>query len=127
MSLSKKIEDKRKAKQRAEKVKKAKIATAGVVLGAVTGAVSGVLLAPKSGKETREDIKGASQQIAEKINMKTVDVKGKVSEKLKDRKGNFIESKKKIKKYIDNKKSIENSNEEDKIIDIVEPVSVTEE
>ena len=55
MNLSKKIEDKRKAKQRAEKVKKAKIATAGVVLGAVTGAVSGVLLAPKSGKETRED------------------------------------------------------------------------
>lgn len=43
MNLSKKIEDKRKAKQRAEKVKKAKIATAGVVLGAVTGAVSGVL------------------------------------------------------------------------------------
>ncbi|MDV9790271.1 hypothetical protein RHG52_19525 [Clostridioides difficile] len=33
MNLSKKIEDKRKAKQRAEKVKKAKIATAGVVLG----------------------------------------------------------------------------------------------
>ncbi|HBG7058269.1 TPA: YtxH domain-containing protein [Clostridioides difficile] len=127
MNLSKKIEDKRKAKQRAEKVKKAKIATAGVVLGAVTGAVSGVLLAPKSGKETREDIKDASQQIAEKINMKTVDVKSKVSEKLEDKKGNFIESKKKIKKYIDNKKSVENSSEEDKIIDIVEPVSVTEE
>ena len=127
MNLSKKIEDKRKAKQSAEKVKKAKIATAGVVLGAVTGAVSGLLLAPKSGKETREDIKDASQQIAEKINMKTVDVKGKVSEKLEDKKGNFIESKKKIKKYIDNKKSVENSSEEDKIIDIVEPVSVTEE
>ncbi|MCC0714412.1 YtxH domain-containing protein [Clostridioides sp. ES-S-0077-01] len=127
MSLSKKIEDKRKAKQRAEKVKKAKIATAGVVLGAVTGAVSGILLAPKSGKETREDIKDASQQIAEKINMKTVDVKDKVSEKLEDRKGNFIESKKKIRKYIDNKKNFENSNVEDEIIDIVEPVSITEE
>lgn len=84
-------------------------------------------MAPKSGKETREDIKDASQQIAEKINMKTVDVKGKVSEKLENKKGNFIESKKKIKKYIDNKKSVENSSEEDKIIDIVEPVSVTEE
>lgn len=127
MSLSKKIEDKRKAKQRAEKIKQAKVATAGVVLGAVTGAVSGVLLAPKSGKETREDIKDASQQIVEKINIKTVDVKDKMSDKLEDRKGNFIESKKKIRKYIYNKKNIEHSNEEDKIIDIVEPVSVTEE
>ncbi|CZR97252.1 MULTISPECIES: YtxH domain-containing protein [unclassified Clostridioides] len=127
MSLSKKIEDKRKAKQRAEKVKQAKVATAGVVLGAVTGAVSGVLLAPKSGKETREDIKDASQQIVEKINIKTVDVKDKMSNKLEDRRGNFMESKKKIRKYIDTKKNIEHSNEEDKIIDIVEPVSVTEE
>lgn len=127
MSLSKKIEDKRKAKQRAEKVKQAKVATAGVVLGAVTGAVSGVLLAPKSGKETREDIKEASQQIVEKINMKTVDVKDKMSDKLEDGKGNFIESKKKIRKYIDTKKNIQHSNEEDRIIDIVEPVSVTEE
>lgn len=98
MNLTKKIEDKRKAKQRAEKVKKAKIATAGVVLGAVTGAVSGVLLAPKSGKETREDIKDASQQIAEKINMKTVDVKGKVSEKLEDKKGKLYRIKEKNKK-----------------------------
>nr|UWI51951.1 YtxH domain-containing protein [Clostridioides difficile] len=127
MSLSKKIEDKRKAKQKAEKAKQAKIATAGVVLGAVTGAVGGVLLAPKSGKETREDIKDASQQIADKINMKTVDVKGKMSEKLEDRKGNFIESKQKIRNYIDNKKRVEDSSEEDKVIDIVEPVSVTEE
>ncbi|MGX9756885.1 YtxH domain-containing protein [Clostridioides difficile] len=127
MSLSKKIEDKRKAKQKAEKAKQAKIATAGVVLGAVTGAVGGVLLAPKSGKETREDIKDASQQIADKINMKTVDVKGKMSEKLEDRKGNFIESKQKIRNYIDNKKHVEDFSEEDKVIDIVEPVSVTEE
>lgn len=127
MSLSKKIEDKRKAKQKAEKAKQAKIATAGVVLGAVTGAVGGVLLAPKSGKETREDIKDASQQIAGKINMKTMDVKGKMSEKLEDRKGNFIESKQKIRSYIDNKKRVEGSSEEDKVIDIVEPVSVTEE
>ncbi|MCC0650025.1 YtxH domain-containing protein [Clostridioides sp. ZZV15-6598] len=127
MSLSKKIEDKRKAKQKAEKAKQAKIATAGVVLGAVTGAVGGVLLAPKSGKETREDIKDASQQIADKINMRTVDVKGKMSEKLEDRKGNFIESKQKIRNYIDNKKRVEDSSEEDRVIDIVEPVSVTEE
>ena len=67
MNLSKKIEDKRKAKQRAEKVKKAKIATAGVVLGAVTGAVSGVLLAPKSGKETRNDIKEGSKKLHNKL------------------------------------------------------------
>jgi len=32
----------------------------GAVFGAVAGFVTGVLLAPKSGKETREDIKGAA-------------------------------------------------------------------
>ena len=127
MSLAKLIDEKRKAKARAERNKKAKVAVTGAAVGTLAGVLGGLLFAPKSGKETREDIKDASQQIAEKINMKTVDVKGKVSEKLEDKKGNFIESKKKIKKYIDNKKSVENSSEEDKIIDIVEPVSVTEE
>ena len=32
----------------------------GAVFGAVAGFVTGVLLAPKSGKETRKDIKGAA-------------------------------------------------------------------
>jgi len=50
---------------------------AGVAVGAIIGALAGVLLAPKSGKETREDLKkfaeDTKQKLATKLNtMKTV-------------------------------------------------------
>lgn len=45
----------------------------GILLGAVAGVVTGLLTAPKSGKETREDIKN-----------KAKDVKGSAERKLKD-------------------------------------------
>lgn len=34
----------------------------GAVCGAIAGAIAGVVLAPKSGKETREDIKAAGDK-----------------------------------------------------------------
>jgi gas vesicle protein len=37
----------------------------GAVCGAIAGAIAGVVLAPKSGKETREDIKAASDKAIE--------------------------------------------------------------
>lgn len=40
--------------------------TAGVAIGALAGAAAGVLLAPKSGKETREDIKKFAKDTKEK-------------------------------------------------------------
>lgn len=40
---------------------------AGIVAGAVLGALAGVLLAPKSGKETREDLKQFVDQSKTKI------------------------------------------------------------
>ena len=39
---------------------------AGVAIGALAGAAAGVLLAPKSGKETREDIKKFAKDTKEK-------------------------------------------------------------
>lgn len=45
----------------------------GLVIGAVAGAVAGVLAAPKSGKETREDLKN-----------KADDLKGSAERKLKE-------------------------------------------
>lgn len=45
---------------------KGKIAV-GAVFGAVAGFVSGILLAPKSGKETREDIKKASVETKDAV------------------------------------------------------------
>ena len=40
----------------------------GVFIGAIAGAVAGVLLAPKSGVETREDIKKLAEDVGDKAN-----------------------------------------------------------
>jgi len=42
-------------------------AAAGVALGAIAGAIAGILLAPKSGKQTREDIAKYIHEIKDKI------------------------------------------------------------
>lgn len=46
---------------------KAKDVLTGVAIGAVAGAVAGILFAPKSGKETREDIKKYMHEMKDKI------------------------------------------------------------
>ena len=51
--------------------------------GVVVGAVAGVLLAPKSGKETREDLKVAFNELLEKAkNIKAEDVKATIEKKV---------------------------------------------
>ena len=80
MSLSKKIQAKRQAKIKAEKIKKAKTAAAGVAAGVAAGAVGGILLAPKSGKETREDIKNASKQAVDAVSDKAAEALEKEEE-----------------------------------------------
>lgn len=67
----------------------------GAVIGAVAGFVSGVLLAPKSGKETREDVKKAGVKAKDDIaaevdkvktatTKKTQEVKAKTEELVED-------------------------------------------
>ena len=63
MSLLQKIEEKRNRQIKKDKNKKIAIATAGVATGAVVGTIAGVLIAPKSGKETIEDVKEKSNQV----------------------------------------------------------------
>lgn len=46
---------------------KAKDVLAGVAIGAIAGAVAGILFAPKSGKETRADIKNYLTEMKDKI------------------------------------------------------------
>lgn len=63
MSISKYIERKRLEKEREirRKLRKDRLSTvAKVMSGSVLGAGLGILFAPKSGKETREDIKNAT-------------------------------------------------------------------
>lgn len=56
---------------------------AGIVAGAAIGAVAGILLAPKSGKETREDIKMKTGEVAAKVKDKTVAAYKTVKQKIK--------------------------------------------
>ncbi|CEI73281.1 MULTISPECIES: YtxH domain-containing protein [Romboutsia] len=97
MSLAKKIEQKKKAKKAKERNKKIKIATLGVATGAITGILGGVLLAPKSGKETREDIKNTAKDINTNVSEKAAKTKEKLTT-------NVNESKRRIKEYLDSKK-----------------------
>lgn len=100
MSLLQKIEEKKKKKLRSERNKKAAIATAGVL----AGTVAGILIAPKSGKETIQDMKDSSNQLKEKISESVQETKVKVED-----------SKEKIKEYLDsrkNKKDQEEVNED---------------
>ncbi|WP_373599956.1 YtxH domain-containing protein [Paraclostridium bifermentans] len=121
MNLAQKIEQKRKAKKIAERNKKMKIASAGIAAGVTAGALGGILLAPKSGKETREDIKGKSKEVANTINEKTKEAKSNLDEKLALGKDNFLESKKKIREYLDSKKVNKG------LIDTTEEVNAIEE
>ena len=48
---------------------------AGVAVGAVIGALAGILLAPKSGKETREDLKKFAEDTKQKLTTKLESMK----------------------------------------------------
>lgn len=55
----------------------------GAVAGAAVGAVAGVLTAPKSGKETREDLKKQATNMKEAAGKKFNEVKNNVSKKIR--------------------------------------------
>ena len=118
MSLLQKIEEKRNRQIKKDKNKKIAIATAGVATGAVVGTIAGVLLAPKSGKETIEDVKEKSNQVKNKINENIEDTKFKVKE-----------SKDKIKEYLAKRKNEKSENEivEIEPLQLIENTEVSEE
>lgn len=92
MALYDLIERKRREKRK----KIVKTAAVSTLVGGTIGALSGVLLAPKSGKDTREDIK-------EKMN----DVKIKTINQSETLKNNIKEAKNKINDYLKEKKNKE--------------------
>ena len=117
-SLIEKIEEKRNRQIKKDKNKKIAIATAGVATGAVVGTIAGVLIAPKSGKETIEDVKEKSNQVKNKINENIEDTKFKVKE-----------SKDKIKEYLAKRKNEKSENEivEIEPLQLIENTEVAEE
>lgn len=54
-----------KEKRRNQRIQNAKRLAIGIGAGAAAGFVAGILLAPKSGKETREDIKEKAEEVVE--------------------------------------------------------------
>lgn len=122
MSLLKKIEERKKQQEMLTKKKNAKIATTGVALGAITGVVAGIILAPKSGKETIGELKDGSKKIKDKFERQTKDTKIKINE-----------SKTKIKNYLKDKKNLNKATEEElieneqlKLVDSSQEIKVTE-
>lgn len=56
----------------------------GMLFGVMAGAVAGILLAPKSGKETREDIKRLAEDVEEKVVDVYEDTRKIVMKKVRD-------------------------------------------
>ena len=84
-------------KKRKEKIKiLVNASVLSTVVGGGIGALSGILLAPKSGKDTRDDIK-------EKVN----NAKAKTIEQSENLKNNVKEAKSKIKDYLKDRKDKE--------------------
>jgi hypothetical protein len=82
------IFEKAKKQRKAKEQKKAlKNVAVGAAIGATVGAVAGVLLAPKPGKETREDIAKAAQEAVDKAKIKLEEVKEKAGEVVEEVKG----------------------------------------
>jgi len=74
---------------------------AGMGVGALLGAVAALLLAPKSGKETRDDIKSAAEDLKEKAD-KVIHDLSESSEELVKRSKEILEStKSKVQQAID--------------------------
>jgi gas vesicle protein len=71
------------------------------LLGGVVGAGLALLLAPQSGRETRQKIKELSDDIREKTNEYIGETKGKVASVVDESKGYYEEKKSLIKSAID--------------------------
>lgn len=93
--------NKKKRKQKAKAVKTAALSAA---IGVTAGAAAGVLLAPKSGKETREDIVNKSVEVKDKLVEKTKATKASISTKVSEGKKDVSAAKEKIAEYLASKK-----------------------
>ena len=89
-------------KRKKEKLRKLKIQTAkkilmGTAAGSLGGLVGGLLLSPKSGKETREDIGNVSKDISNNIKHKTEELKETIDYKVSAVKDTATDTKMRIK------------------------------
>lgn len=76
----------------------------GAVFGAIAGAIAGVLMAPKSGKETREDIKNKSKELVQDANVAIDDAKERAVDASKVVKSEASTLKKRVQNAVDGAK-----------------------
>ena len=91
-------------KKRIQKAKAVKTAALSAAIGVTAGAAAGVLLAPKYGKETREDIVNKSVEAKDKLVEKTKATKAAISTKVSEGKKDVSAAKEKIAEYLASKK-----------------------
>ncbi len=127
MRLSQLLEEKRKAKKRQAMAKTAKTVGVTAVVGASIGAIGGILFAPKSGKETREDLKNTAIDANKKLKAKTEEAKIALNEKMQTGKENISEANAKIKNYLKEKKNKEVVAPANKVEEVVADENVVEE
>lgn len=73
----------------------------GFIVGSLIGAALGILCAPKSGKETREDICKSTEELLEKAKACYGDAREKIEKLAGREKGLYAEKKERLKKALE--------------------------
>lgn len=119
--IGKYVEEKRKKMERERKIKTAKNVATGTIIGTTLGAIAGLLFAPKSGKEMREDITIKSKEVADNLK----DTMGEKIEEAKDFKNKVTLDLKEKKEKIENKTELVSKELEEGISEIGEVIEDT--
>lgn len=98
-----------------------KTAALTAALGVTAGATAGVLFAPKSGKETRENIANKSSETKDKLVEKTKATKAAISKKVSEGKKDVSTAKEKISEYLASKKG-----QKQEACDVVEELALAD-
>ena len=105
MGIYKLIEQKKREQKKKENIKIAKIATLTATIGVTIGAATGILFAPKAGKETRTELTDKTVKAKDKLAEKGLEIKVNIWEKVEGSKNDLKEAKEKISEYLSCKKN----------------------
>lgn len=126
MKIREILEKKMMERQKKQNAKIVKRVTAGAIAGIVAGVAGGVLMAPKSGKETRDDITKTAKDFGENAITKTVEIKETLDNKVVETKNNVATAKEKIAKYLSDKKAEKNNSKDEAVTEENNEVEVTD-